>query len=56
MEFVQEQLGQNCSSCEQTCEIPVIFITALDEVLDEVKAFAVAVYTILISLLKWKRS
>ncbi len=35
------ELCQKLKSIEKTCEIPVIFISALDEVLDKVKAFSV---------------
>ncbi len=35
------QVCQNLKSSDRTCEIPVIFISARDEVLDKVQAFAV---------------
>jgi PAS domain S-box-containing protein len=35
------EVCQHLKACEQTRDIPVIFISALDEVLDKVKAFAV---------------
>ncbi|MBW4683502.1 MAG: response regulator [Komarekiella atlantica HA4396-MV6] len=35
------EVCQHLKASEKTCDIPVIFISALDEVLDKVKAFAV---------------
>lgn len=35
------EVCQHLKASEQTCDIPVIFISALDEVIDKVKAFAV---------------
>ncbi len=35
------EVCQRLKACDTTCEIPVIFLSALDEVLDKVKAFSV---------------
>lgn len=45
------EVCQHLKASPRTCDIPVIFISALDEVLDKVKAFAVGELIILQSLL-----